>query len=434
MVIVAGPNGSGKSTTTAQFSKDGYEVIDPDRIARNLSPNSPEDYSVAAGRQAINRARENILQGNSFLVETTLSSKGVYQRLVDSAKQKGFSVKLAYISTEDPQINIARVADRVSKGGHNVPDEDVVRRYYRSLDNLGEFFDKADDKAIIDKSSDFLESGSKGRLQLEIDSNGDTAFMADKDDDYSGRNVALFNRLRYWAYGALGNYKGITSESMWHDAVLSQALSLGTIEVDFNYNEIKNTAKSVAKWVWKHYTANHKNKGAMNLKALDIPLEAKQRLAARRTHELRSNATEGRIKAAIKDLTQDNALPSKSAVAKRVGLSRQQISRRYGHLFSLPTQEAQINDKKCHLRYTSDNSPDREVSSVKRDPYKRDNKKSAFGATFYNTGREIRHLPGGDISSLRQMRAITLPVFHPRSRVSQDSIFSVAQQRQIFPL
>lgn len=63
MFIVAGPNGSGKSTTTDQFSKDGYEVIDPDRIARNLSPNSPEDYSVAAGRQAINRARENILQG-----------------------------------------------------------------------------------------------------------------------------------------------------------------------------------------------------------------------------------------------------------------------------------------------------------------------------------------------------------------------------------
>lgn len=207
-------------------------------------------------------------------------------------------------------------------------------------------------------------------------------YQPPQDEDYSGRNVALFNRLRYWAYGALGNYKGITSESAWHDAVLNQALSLGTIEIDFNYNEIKNTAKSVAKWVWKHYTANHKNKGAMNLKALDIPLEAKQRLAARRTHELRSNATESRIKAAIKDLTQDNALPSKSAVAKRVGLSRQQISRRYGHLFNLPTQEAQINDKKCQLRCTSDNSPGREVSSVKRDPYKRDNKKSAFGATL----------------------------------------------------
>jgi predicted ABC-type ATPase len=225
MVIVAGPNGSGKSTTTAQFSKDGYEVIDPDRIARNLSPNSPEDYSVAAGRQAINRARENILQGNSFLVETTLSSKGVYQRLVDSAKQKGFSVKLAYISTEDPQINIARVADRVSKGGHNVPDEDVVRRYYRSLDNLGEFFDKADDKAIIDNSSDFLESGSKGRLQLEIDSKGDTTFLADKDD------------LASWVIESLGSER--VSEA------LKNYISRSDVEHSEFYQTLKNKAQEI---------------------------------------------------------------------------------------------------------------------------------------------------------------------------------------------
>ena len=182
MIIVAGPNGSGKSTATRQFSRDGYEVIDPDRIARNLSPDSPRDYSIAAGRQAINRARENILQGNSFLVETTLSSKGVYQRLVDSARQKGFSVKLAYIATEDPRINMERIAERVARGGHGVPAKDVVRRYYRSLENLGSFFDKANDKIIIDNSVDFVKSDrdQPGRLQLETDANGDTVFFADE--------------------------------------------------------------------------------------------------------------------------------------------------------------------------------------------------------------------------------------------------------------
>ena len=182
MIIVAGPNGSGKSTATRQFSRDGYEVIDPDRIARNLAPDSPRDYSIAAGRQAINRARENILQGNSFLVETTLSSKGVYQRLVDSARQKGFSVKLAYIATEDPRINIERIAERVARGGHGVPAKDVARRYYRSLENLGSFFDKANDKIIIDNSVDFVKSDQDqpGRLQLETDANGDTVFLADE--------------------------------------------------------------------------------------------------------------------------------------------------------------------------------------------------------------------------------------------------------------
>ena len=236
MVIVAGPNGSGKSTTTAQFSKDGYEVIDPDRIARNLSPNSPEDYSVAAGRQAINRARENILQGNSFLVETTLSSKGVYQRLVDSAKQKGFSVKLAYISTENPQINIARVADRVSKGGHNVPDGDVVRRYYRSLENLGEFFDKADDKVIIDNSADFVESGPghRGRLQLEIDANGDTAFMADKDD------------LAGWVIESLGSEK------------INEALKNYISRDDVEHSEFYRTLRDKAQQIDSSALLSHK--------------------------------------------------------------------------------------------------------------------------------------------------------------------------------
>ena len=65
MIIIAGPNGSGKSTATRQFSRDGYEVIDPDRIARNLSPDSPRDYSIAAGRQAIKEAlNESILNSS----------------------------------------------------------------------------------------------------------------------------------------------------------------------------------------------------------------------------------------------------------------------------------------------------------------------------------------------------------------------------------
>lgn len=188
MIIVAGPNGSGKSTTTEQFSKEGYQVIDPDRMARNISPNNPESSAVTAGRQAINQARENISQGNSFLVETTLSSKGVYQRLVDSALDKGFLVKLAYIATERPEINIARVADRVSKGGHHVPDNDVTRRYYRSLDNLPDFFKKADEKTIIDNSQE------KNQVQLDIRGNK-VVYMEDK------------SKLANWVIDSLGEQR-----------------------------------------------------------------------------------------------------------------------------------------------------------------------------------------------------------------------------------
>ena len=91
-------------------------------------------------------------------------------------------MKLAYIATEDPRINIERIAERVARGGHGVPARDVVRRYYRSLENLGNFFDKTDDKIIIDNSVDFIKSDrdQPGRLQLETDANGDTVFLADE--------------------------------------------------------------------------------------------------------------------------------------------------------------------------------------------------------------------------------------------------------------
>jgi hypothetical protein len=75
----------------------------------------------------------------------------------------------------------------------------------------------------------------------------------------------------------------------------------------------------------------------MNLADIDMPLQSKQRLAARRTHEIRSNSTETRIKRAISELSIEGKMPTKTAVAGRVEMSRQQISRRYGHLFESET-------------------------------------------------------------------------------------------------
>lgn len=154
--------------------------------------------------------------------------------------------------------------------------------------------------------------------------------------DYASesRNCNLFHPLRFWSYRHLKEYKHHQNEAAWYAATLHQALSMATIEPDFTYNEIKNTAKSVAKWTWMNYTGDGKDRGVMKLAGTDISLEAKQRLAARRTHELRTNATEKRVLAAIRTLHNGiGKMPSKKSVAERIGLSRQQISRRYAHLF-----------------------------------------------------------------------------------------------------
>ncbi len=172
MVIVAGANGSGKSTLTSPYFKQGLDIIDPDRIAKDLCPSSPLSVAMSAGKMAIILARENIRLSKSFSIETTLSSKGVSQRLLQAAKNNHYLVTLVYISTIDPQINIERVADRVAKGGHDVPEADIARRYYRSLNNLAYYFDNTDEKRFFDNS----QESQKLKLLFSIDRDGRTVY------------------------------------------------------------------------------------------------------------------------------------------------------------------------------------------------------------------------------------------------------------------
>ena len=70
------------------------------------------------------------------------------------AQESGFRTYLYYVATEDPDINISRVASRVAEGGHTVPKEKIVERYHRSLDLLADAVQYANRADIFDNSSD----------------------------------------------------------------------------------------------------------------------------------------------------------------------------------------------------------------------------------------------------------------------------------------
>ena len=165
-------------------------------------------------------------------------------------------------------------------------------------------------------------------------------FTPKEEEDPRGRNCNLFLNLRYWAYAHVLKAKKETSFDDWLALVTKRAFSLSNIEIDFRENEIEAVAKSVAKWTWSHYTGSGVDRGAMELSNTDLPLQNKQRLSARRTHKVRTEGTEKRIRAAISQLTQGKAKVTKTAVAKLTGLSRQQITTRYSHLFNESQPEA----------------------------------------------------------------------------------------------
>ena len=155
LTLIAGANGSGKTTLT-YWNSDIFRAIpllDPDMIGRTLQSTTPSSFPIAAARQVLKSARKHISRAENFAVETTLSGKSYLQMMID-ARARGFEIVLVYIGTENVEINLARIKNRVLAGGHNVPEEDVRRRSKRSFRNLPIGIQRADHTILFDNSTE----------------------------------------------------------------------------------------------------------------------------------------------------------------------------------------------------------------------------------------------------------------------------------------
>ncbi len=185
LTVIAGPNGSGKSTLMRALDFEGRQnLLNPDDVAVELSPENPEKAAFAAGRRVLERTREYLQMGVSFAIETTLSSKQNIATL-RNARESGFQVRLIYVALDDPERNIFRVKERVASGGHNVSDVDVRRRYQRSLANAVEALRIAHEAIVYDNS------GLQHRKVLELRNSAVTWQAAEKPEWVSELYEAL---------------------------------------------------------------------------------------------------------------------------------------------------------------------------------------------------------------------------------------------------
>lgn len=136
MIVVGGPNGSGKTTFVHEvLASRRTEYIGADAIAAEICPEKPESVAVEAGREFIRRLNDRIISGQNIVVESTLSGKSLIN-YIDRAAEAGFETALNFVFLNSADACVARVAHRVRRGGHHVPEEDVRRRYQRSLKNF----------------------------------------------------------------------------------------------------------------------------------------------------------------------------------------------------------------------------------------------------------------------------------------------------------
>lgn len=133
LYIIAGANGSGKSTLAEVLLKEKkLEFLNADEIAKEIAPDAINSVPISAGKIYFQRLDEYFRNNQSFAVESTLSGNNIV-RIIRKARKQNYKIILVYSFLQNCTICIERVKKRVENGGHNVPEEDIIRRYYKSV-------------------------------------------------------------------------------------------------------------------------------------------------------------------------------------------------------------------------------------------------------------------------------------------------------------
>jgi predicted ABC-type ATPase len=142
MIVLAGINGAGKTTASRSLLAKTLKVmtfVNADVIAQGLSGFDPEAAAVRAGRIMLEQLHDLAAQRANFAFETTLAGR-TYAGWLNSLRESGYEIHLFYFWLNSVEMAIARVAARVQKGGHHVPDATIRQRYDRSIRNLFDLY------------------------------------------------------------------------------------------------------------------------------------------------------------------------------------------------------------------------------------------------------------------------------------------------------
>lgn len=170
LTVVAGPNGAGKTTLAhALLAQQDAMYLGADAIAEELSPGVPERAQVAAGRRFLTAIEGALEHERSLVVESTLSGRS-FSRIIERAQERGFATTIIYLFLDSADTCVARVQERKRKGGHDVPEPDIRRRFGRSLWNFWAAYRLlVDDWALVyNAGSDFQDVAFGAAEELSI--------------------------------------------------------------------------------------------------------------------------------------------------------------------------------------------------------------------------------------------------------------------------
>ena len=152
--IIAGCNGAGKTTAAYNLLPDVFKTVDfvnADEIARGLSPFNPMGVAFQARKNNARKNRVACRRKTKFFFRN-YTFRLSYLQFIKKAKAKRYGITFFFVYLNSLELAVERVAIRVSKGGHNIPEDVIRRRYLKGLNNFLKYAEEANDWYVYDNS------------------------------------------------------------------------------------------------------------------------------------------------------------------------------------------------------------------------------------------------------------------------------------------
>ena len=230
LYIIAGCDGAGKTTAARTILPEMLnctEFVNTGSILAGLPPAYPEHGFIESGRIALNRIKLLLKRGEDFAIETTLAGK-CHAGLIKKAQSSGYKVLLIFIWLNTPEYAIQRVANRVSNGGHNVPDVVIKRRFERGRYNLHSLYIPiCDFYTIITTDTgepEQVKTREAGQVTKAVDSSG---LLVNTKTKLTPENILLRDKI---LKGATKAYRKLLTTSIENNRKLVIADEDGNIQ------------------------------------------------------------------------------------------------------------------------------------------------------------------------------------------------------------
>lgn len=152
--IIGGVNGTGKSSLTGVLKTqltDLGRIIDVDKITAQNGGSA-----IQGGKIALDRIRDCLNKGLSFTQETTLSGRKT-EATAQEAREKGYKVRLFYVGLDSAEECLQRIENRVAHGGHDIREQDVLRRFAGRWEAVSKVLPYCDEAHFFDNYNGFAE-------------------------------------------------------------------------------------------------------------------------------------------------------------------------------------------------------------------------------------------------------------------------------------